>query len=65
MWESPKMSPVFGTAAINSQYCHQCISCGYHNLTINLIEKNEKDNEKLHERELFWQYNLKAFHENG
>lgn len=65
MWESPKISPMFGTAAIKSQYCHQCIGCGYHNLTIILIEKVQKDNEKLHERKLFWQYNLRAFHENG
>lgn len=47
------------------QHYHQYNGCGYHNLTITLIEQVEKDNEKLHGRELFWQHRLRAFHEHG
>lgn len=47
------------------QHYHQYNGCGYHNLTVTLIEQVEKDIEKLHERELFWQHRLRAFHEHG
>ena len=40
--------------------------CTYNHLQATLIEKvNEGDETKLTERELYWQYQLRTFKENG
>ena len=40
--------------------------CGYEHLSIILIEQVEQDNEeKLCDREIYWQHQLREFRENG
>ena len=40
--------------------------CTYKDLSVTIIEKVEEGNkQKLKERELFWQYQLRGFEENG